>query len=133
MSETAEKCENNAIFKQTYTLKLFIAFKMTYYCCFSLGGNQDFQLLKKSFITSTTEQTFFKFLIFGKSRFPPKNFITSTIGWRKSNSELRERHGQVQKNLRLRKPRIRQQHGRKVSTQRALTDLKAHCHDTIFN
>ena len=58
MSETAEKCENIAIFKQIYTLKLFIAFKMTYYCCFSLGGNQDFQFLKKNFITSTTEQTF---------------------------------------------------------------------------
>ena len=29
MSESAQKCENNAIFKQSYTMKLFIAFKMT--------------------------------------------------------------------------------------------------------
>ena len=55
MSEPALKCENNFSFKQIYTLKLFIAFKMAYYCCFSLGGNPDFpEFLKKSFITSTT-------------------------------------------------------------------------------
>ena len=29
-SETAQKCENNAIFKQIYTIKLFIAFKIVY-------------------------------------------------------------------------------------------------------
>ena len=35
MSEPALKCENNcAIFKQNYTPKPFIAFKMAYYCCF---------------------------------------------------------------------------------------------------
>ena len=28
MSDPALKCENNAIFKQMYTVKLFIAFKM---------------------------------------------------------------------------------------------------------
>ena len=39
MSEPALKCENNAGFKQINTLKLFIAFKMTYSCCFSFGGN----------------------------------------------------------------------------------------------
>ena len=44
MSEPAQKCENQAIFKQNYTLELFIALEMDYYCCFS----------KKSFITSTT-------------------------------------------------------------------------------
>ena len=38
MSETALKCENNANFKQIYILKLFIAFKIAYSCCFSLGG-----------------------------------------------------------------------------------------------
>ena len=27
MHEPAQKCENNAIFKQNYSLKLFIAFK----------------------------------------------------------------------------------------------------------
>ena len=36
------KCVNSAIFKQIYTLKLLIAFKMAYSCCFSLGGNIDF-------------------------------------------------------------------------------------------
>ena len=28
-------------FKQTYTLKLFIALEMVYYFCFSFGGNLD--------------------------------------------------------------------------------------------
>ena len=32
----------NASFKEIFTLKLFIAFKMAYSCCFSLGGNLDF-------------------------------------------------------------------------------------------
>ena len=50
MSEPALKCENNASFKQIYTLKLFIAFKMAYSCCFSLGGNLDFlEFLQKKF------------------------------------------------------------------------------------
>ena len=35
MSEPALKCENDAVFKQIHTLKLFIAFKMAYSCCFS--------------------------------------------------------------------------------------------------
>ena len=48
MSEPTQKCENNASFKQIYPLKLFIAFKMAFYCCFSLGGNIDFpEFLKK--------------------------------------------------------------------------------------
>ena len=56
MSEPALKCENNASFKQINTLKLLIAFKMAYYCCFSFGGNLDFpEFLQKSFITSTTD------------------------------------------------------------------------------
>ena len=51
----AQKCENYAIFKQNYTLELFIALEMVYYCCFSLGGNLYFlDFLQKSFITSTT-------------------------------------------------------------------------------
>ena len=55
ISEPAQKCENQAIFKQNYTLELFIALEMVYYCCFSLGGNlENLDLLKKSFITSTT-------------------------------------------------------------------------------
>ena len=50
MSEPALKCENNAIFKQNDTLKLFIAFKMAYSCCFSYGGNLDFpEFLQKKF------------------------------------------------------------------------------------
>ena len=41
--------------KQIYTLKLLIAFKIAYSCCFRLGGNLDFpEFLKKSLITSTT-------------------------------------------------------------------------------
>ena len=45
MFEPMQKCENNAISKQNYTLKWFIALKMTFSCCFSLGGNLD--LLQK--------------------------------------------------------------------------------------
>ena len=37
MTEPAQKCENYAIFKQNYTIQLFIDFKMAY-SCFSLGG-----------------------------------------------------------------------------------------------
>ena len=56
MSEPAQKCENYAIFKQNYTLELFIALKMAYSCCFGFRGNLDFPgFLKKSFITSTTD------------------------------------------------------------------------------
>ena len=47
MSEPILKCENNAIFKQKYTLKLIIAFKILQ---FSLKGKSIF------------------------SRFPPKKF-----------------------------------------------------------
>ena len=55
MSEPAQKCKNLANFKQKYTLELFIALEMVYYCCFSLGGNLDFlNFLQKSIITSTT-------------------------------------------------------------------------------
>ena len=42
MSEPALKCKNNASFKQIYTVKLLIAFKMAHSCCFSLGGNMNF-------------------------------------------------------------------------------------------
>ena len=56
MIEPALICDKNASFKQIYTLKLFIAFKTAYSCCFSLGENQDFpEFLQKSFIASTTE------------------------------------------------------------------------------
>ena len=57
ISEPALKCENNAIFKQSYTMKLLIAFKMTWSCCFGWRGNLDFpDFLQKFFITSTTGQ-----------------------------------------------------------------------------
>ena len=51
MSEPGLKCENNAAnFKQIYALKLFIAFKMAYSCCFSFVGNLDFpEFLQKKF------------------------------------------------------------------------------------
>ena len=40
----------NATLKQIYTLKLLIAFKMAYSCCFSLGENLDFlESLQKKF------------------------------------------------------------------------------------
>ena len=53
---TKTKMLKQCYFKQIYTLKLFIAFKMAYSCCFSLVGNLAFpELLKKSFITSNTE------------------------------------------------------------------------------
>ena len=42
MSKLALKCVNNAIFKQIFTLKLLIAFKMAYSCCFSQRGKLDF-------------------------------------------------------------------------------------------
>ena len=35
-------------FEQNYTVELFIALEIVYYCCFSLGGNLDF-LQKKIF------------------------------------------------------------------------------------
>ena len=42
--------ENFAIFKQNYTLKVFIAFKMAHSWCFILGENQDFiDILQKKF------------------------------------------------------------------------------------
>ena len=43
MSEPRLKCENYAIFKQIFTLKLLIAFEMAYSCCFSLGEIYIFQ------------------------------------------------------------------------------------------
>ena len=58
MSEPALKCENNAIFKQNYSQKLFISFKISYSCCFGFRGNLEFpDFLQKCFITSTTGHT----------------------------------------------------------------------------
>ena len=50
MTEPAQKCENYAIFKQNYTQKLLISFKISYYCCFGLRGNLEFpDFLQKKF------------------------------------------------------------------------------------
>ena len=50
MSELALKCKNNAIFKQNYAQKLFIAFKRAYSFCFGLRRNLDFpDFLQKKF------------------------------------------------------------------------------------
>ena len=60
MSEPAQKYENNcSSFKQIYTKKLLIAFKMACHCCFSFGGNLDFTefLQKKICIVKPAGQT----------------------------------------------------------------------------
>ena len=50
MIEPARKCQDNGIFKQNYSLKLLITFKMAYSWCFSLGGYLDFpDFLQKKF------------------------------------------------------------------------------------
>ena len=50
MSELALKCENNAIFKQNYSKKLFISFKISYSCCFGFRGNLEFpEFIHKKF------------------------------------------------------------------------------------
>ena len=55
MSEPSLKCENNAIFKQNYTQKLFISFKISYSCCFGFRGNLEFpDFLQKKFYNITT-------------------------------------------------------------------------------
>ena len=42
MPEPALKCENNAIFNQNYSKKLFISFKISYSCSFGFRGNLEF-------------------------------------------------------------------------------------------
>ena len=50
MSEPSQKCDNNAIFKQNYTQKLFISFKISYSCCFGFRENLEFTyFLQKKF------------------------------------------------------------------------------------
>ena len=50
MSEPALECENNAIFKQNYAQKLFVSFKISYSCRFSLRENLDIpDFLQKKF------------------------------------------------------------------------------------
>ena len=55
MSESAQKCENDAIFKQNYTQKLFISLKYPILAVLALGEISNFQISSKNcFITSTT-------------------------------------------------------------------------------
>ena len=44
MPELAQKCKNNVIFMQNYTLELFIAFRMAFSCHFGLRGNLEFPI-----------------------------------------------------------------------------------------
>ena len=55
MSKPALKCETNVIFKQSYTLTLFMAFKLAYLCCFCIGCNLDFpEFLRKKFYNTNS-------------------------------------------------------------------------------
>ena len=50
MPEPALKCENNAIFNQNYSKKLFISFKISYSCSFGFRGNLEFpEFIHKKF------------------------------------------------------------------------------------
>ena len=49
MFETAQQCQDNAIFKQNYSLKLFITFKMACSCCFSIGESRFSRFPPKKF------------------------------------------------------------------------------------
>ena len=61
MSEPALKCENNVIFKQNYTLGLFMALKMAYCCCLGLRGNLDFpDFLQKKFYNINSSKGCYK-------------------------------------------------------------------------
>ena len=52
MSEPAQKCKNNPIFKQNYRAKLFLIFKMAYSCCSSLGRKVFEHWLQESMIST---------------------------------------------------------------------------------
>ena len=49
MLEPSLKCENNSIFNQNYTQKLFIAFKMAHSCFFGLRGIKITHISSKKF------------------------------------------------------------------------------------
>ena len=70
MSEPAQKCENNTIFKQNCTLKLCFAFDILGSCCFGLRGNLDYpDFLNKKFYNVNY-----------KSNFLPENNIAMHFG-----------------------------------------------------
>ena len=70
MPEPAQKCENNAIFMQNYTLKRFVAFRMAYSCCFGLRGNLEFPIfLQNKFYNINNRQGRIKVLYFGDEYF----------------------------------------------------------------
>ena len=72
MSEPAQKCENNAIFKQNSALELFISLKMAISCYFCLRGNLDFSdFLQIKFYNINYWQKSFILLVQGSS---PKSF-----------------------------------------------------------
>ena len=61
MSKPAQKCENNAILMQKNTLKLFIAFKISYFWCFSIWENLVFlDFLQRKFYNIYSWGTFFR-------------------------------------------------------------------------
>ena len=63
MSEPAQKCENCGIFKQNYTLKVFVAFKTANSCCFTLRGNLNFpDFLQKKFYNINSRDHYAYFL-----------------------------------------------------------------------
>ena len=72
MSEPEQKCEKNPVFKQNYTAKLLITFKMANSCCFSLGGNLDF--LQKQFYNIHDWRQFSLSMTENESLFQPKNW-----------------------------------------------------------
>ena len=52
---TCTKMWKQCYFYQSYTKKLFISYKISYYCCFGFSGNLEFPgFLQKRSITSTT-------------------------------------------------------------------------------
>ena len=58
MTEPALKCKNNAIFKQNYTLELFIALKVAYCFCLGLRGYLDFpDFLQNKFYNINSRKT----------------------------------------------------------------------------
>ena len=84
MSEPALKCENNAIFKQNYTQKLFIALKMAYYCCFGFRGNLEFPYFNQKKFHNINYRS-------GKRSSPtrPKTSNSRRRGWNTSSKSRR--------------------------------------------
>ena len=68
MSEPKQKCEKDAIFKQNFTLKPYVAFEMAYYCSFGLRGNLDFlDFLQKKFNNISYWSQFYYYVHIGRT------------------------------------------------------------------